>query len=510
MIGSWVPGLVAACLAGATLLLPAGRLSPASALAAESSRPDVGNRFPAVELTSLAGVRGRIAPDSPLPRATVLVFFAPQCAECFQEMAFFDTISKRTRELGLEVWAVEGTGLEAPAVEDILEGYRRVFGQPAYPVAADPEYRLSAQLGVRRLPTVFLVESHGVILSRKDGFADADAVDLVRNLEQLLKLGGGELSTALRNHGICVEDEQRIRESLSHQAAWQKPKAPEVRLLAPGDAAPSFTFTDLAGHTRQWPPESGIGGGGMIVFFWGALCLPCVQEMAFLEEVYEAVRDRGIEVLAVEASGQSAERTRVIMEQYRKFYPLPTYRILPDPGFKVSRLFGVGVTIPQTFLVNRDGVIVAHTDEFVQGPANVLTRKIELAFDLEPGFLEQRRVSGLAPFVQSPEAAEAPSVMVMEKKGEEFRSNLVEGDTYYREWEFDKALPRYLRCLELTPDAVAIRERVARIYEKQGRLKLAIEQWERVLAANSSHPDAQSRIAILKQAVETEKAGAER
>jgi len=57
---------------------------------------------------------------------------------------------------------------------------------------------------------------------------------------------------------------------------------------------------------------------------------------------------------------------------------------------------------------------------------------------------------------------------------------------------------------------VAVRERVARIYEKQGKLSVAIEHWERVLAANPSHPDASARISLLRQAAETEKAGAKR
>jgi peroxiredoxin len=459
--------------------------------------PEVGNRLPPLEFRDLKGEGYRLDWDSSQPRVRVIFFFEPRCADCIREMVFFDSLSGRAEDFGLEVYAVEASGLLPAETGEALRKYRRFYGEPSFPVIPDPDFTLSSRFGVQRVPSTFLVEKHGVVLSRTERFENWVAVDLLRKTERLLKVEKGFLSFALRDLEIDAGAERSLEESLRLQRGGAGERTRFPRLLAVGDTVPAFEFTDLSDASHQWSPAPGEANLS-IVFFWGALCLPCIQEMAFLDAVFRSTHELGLEIIAVEGSGLDTGRTSRVMERYQRFHPPPSYHIVPDPDFRLTGLFGIGSKIPQTFFISGSGEITYHTDEFIKGHEGDLTRKIELALAMDYGSLG-RKLTSITNLHLSPALIkEAPSIQLGLQREEEFRSNLVQGDTYYDYWEFDKALPHYLRCLELESDHVSIHGKVANIYQRRGLLEDALRHWKIVLELEPDHPEALSRVESLR------------
>lgn len=498
----WVQRGIAAL--ATILMMTAPPVRTASGIPLEKV-PAVGNHLPALELTDLQGETHRLEWDSLPQRATIIFFFESQCVDCLREMVFLDLLRRRAKDFGLEVFAVEGSGLTASETGEAMRKYRRFYGDPAFPIVPDPDYGLSSLFGIQRLPSTFLIEKHGVILGREESFRNWTAVDLTRKTERLLKVEKGFFSLVLRELEIDADTEADLEGFLPLRTARAGGGKQAPRRIAVGDPVPAFEYTDIEGLRSEWRPRSGGGGGLSIVFFWGALCRPCIQEMVFLEEVFTSYRDPELQIIAVEGSGLSPERTRSVMERYQRFHPLPSYRIVPDPDYRLAELFGVKGKMPQTFFIAEEGAVVYHTDEFILGHEESLTRKIEMSLKMEPGSLSEKMVQSAERRAASRSASEAPSIGTALQAQREFRSNLVEGDTYYRNWEFDRALPHYLRCLELEPGHATIQLKVAKIYERQGRLEEALEGWEKVLKLDPDNEEALSRIKILENRVISEK-----
>ena len=99
---------------------------------------------------------------------------------------------------------------------------------------------------------------------------------------------------------------------------------------------------------------------------WGNTCKACVNEMPFLEELSNEYRDRGLQVIGINADyieleedEDDLEESRRIVEAVGVTYPT----LIPDEEFnnKVYPMTGSG--LPATWLVNSHGQMV----EFVSG-----------------------------------------------------------------------------------------------------------------------------------------------
>jgi peroxiredoxin len=456
----------------------------------------VGNHLPPLDLTDLSGKSHYFEWNLPQPKAMIIVFFEPRCADCFKEMVFLDHLWRRAKDFGLVVYAVEGSGLTASETQEAMQKYRRFYGEPAFHIIPDPDYALSSLFGIQRLPSSLLIERHGVILGRNDSFDNRIGVDLTRKTERLLGVEKGFFSFALRELEIDAETEANLERSLSLRTALtDRGKEVHPRLTV-GNVVPGFEYTDINGLGNEWRPSS-EGDGLTIVFFWGALCRSCIQEMAFLDQVYASTEELRLDIIAVEGNGFSAEQTIRVMERYQRFYPLPSYRIVPDPDFRLAELFGIEGVMPQTFFITGTGDLVYHTDEFIIGQEEALTKEIEMALNMESGSLRNKMMLSVERNAPPLRFNEAPSIRAGLQIEEEFRSNLVRGDTYYGNWEFDRALPHYLRCLELEPYHTSIHMKVAKIYERKGRLEKALASWRRALELEPNNAEALSRIKFL-------------
>ena len=115
-----------------------------------------------------------------------------------------------------------------------------------------------------------------------------------------------------------------------------------------GQPAPAFQAETLAG-ARVAVPAS-YHGRVLAMRFWADWCPYCRQEMAELQPVYDRLRGRGLEILAVNVAQDRDTVSRFVT-------PLGIgYPVMLDPEGVVARAYGVKA-LPVTWLVDRRGVV---------------------------------------------------------------------------------------------------------------------------------------------------------
>ena len=116
-----------------------------------------------------------------------------------------------------------------------------------------------------------------------------------------------------------------------------------------GFLAPDFRLTLLGGGEVAL---SELRGQVVIVNLWASWCPPCRAEMPALQEAYEAYRDRGLEILAVNTTYQDSQAAAAgFVQEYGLTFPVPM-----DQTGEVSRSYLLRA-LPTSFFIDRDGVI---------------------------------------------------------------------------------------------------------------------------------------------------------
>jgi peroxiredoxin len=122
--------------------------------------------------------------------------------------------------------------------------------------------------------------------------------------------------------------------------------------VAAGKLATDFTLKDLRGHTVSL---SSLRGKVVFLNVWATWCAPCREEMPSIESLYERFKgDKDFVVLAVSQDSDGRKAVAPYMEK-NGF----KFTALLDPRNEVGDAYNVS-GIPETFIIGRDGRIVAH------------------------------------------------------------------------------------------------------------------------------------------------------
>ena len=481
-------GVVRLCLSAAFLLTQA--ISSAAA-------PGVGSYAPPLQLADVGGTARNVVWGEGSPAATVVYFFDPQSSDCLLEMSFLDTLYLRARDFGLAVYAVEARVRQPAEVSRSMERYCTIYRDPSFPVLPDPAFRAGRTYGAERVPATFIMESHGVILNRIEGYGFNDAVLIARRIEQLLKRERGVFSPVLRESGIS-EAEEREAEARQAAAVAARANATVVRALGVGDHAPEFEFTDIAGIAGRWRWSGEPALGLRTVVFFGGLTVESIEELRWLDALARRGHEAGLEVLAVEAAGMGAVDLQAALQKYSRYNPEPSFPVVPDSGGKLAQAFGPWEKLPQTYLLSGDGTVVYRAEGFSVAESEAIVDKVERAYLLAGRPLPPVRSDG-ATTAPAPVEEEAPSIRKRQNLDDRYRSAIVQGDAAFMAWEFDRALAQYLVALESQPKDLHALVRTAQIYERRGEPGPALEYWQRVLATWPDHAEAASRVKELRQ-----------
>jgi thiol-disulfide isomerase/thioredoxin len=88
---------------------------------------------------------------------------------------------------------------------------------------------------------------------------------------------------------------------------------------------------------------------------WATWCAPCREEMPSMEKLYQRLRDnKGFVMLAVSQDTEGRDEVEAYVKK-RGYH----FDVLLDPKNAVAEAYKVS-GVPETFIIDRDGRIVAH------------------------------------------------------------------------------------------------------------------------------------------------------
>jgi cytochrome c biogenesis protein CcmG, thiol:disulfide interchange protein DsbE len=126
---------------------------------------------------------------------------------------------------------------------------------------------------------------------------------------------------------------------------------PEVDRVEVGAKAPDFRAIDLAtGDSVSFREH--YEGSVTLVNIWATWCLPCRVEMPAMERVYHELAPRGFKIAAVSIDEGSPDEVRAFGHALNLSFDL-----LQDRSTGVQQIFQT-TGVPESFLINKDGVIV--------------------------------------------------------------------------------------------------------------------------------------------------------
>ena len=114
-----------------------------------------------------------------------------------------------------------------------------------------------------------------------------------------------------------------------------------------GNLAPDFQLQNLDGQTVSL---SNLRGKPVLINFWATWCGYCIDEMPYIQEIYEEWSDKGLVVLAIN-KGESSSKVEEFMQSNSL-----SFVVLLDTKQDVAQRYNI-TGIPTTFFIDKDGII---------------------------------------------------------------------------------------------------------------------------------------------------------
>ena len=122
----------------------------------------------------------------------------------------------------------------------------------------------------------------------------------------------------------------------------------ETEYPAEAFLSPQFELPSLAGGMIKL---SDYRGKVVFINFWATWCGTCEVEMPSMEKLYRKYKDSGFEMLTI-----SVDKDQSLIEPFMKKFNL-TFPVLLDPESKVAKKVYKTTGVPETFIVDRRGLI---------------------------------------------------------------------------------------------------------------------------------------------------------
>src|SRR5262249_23160592 len=117
-----------------------------------------------------------------------------------------------------------------------------------------------------------------------------------------------------------------------------------------GKKAPDFTLPDVEGRPVSF---SNYQGKVVVLDFWATWCAPCVHELPVFQELHEAYRDKGFEIVGINVEDDNPD-----VAGFLKKNQIHYTNLLGND--KIQELYGPLTGFPTTFIIDRSGTIREH------------------------------------------------------------------------------------------------------------------------------------------------------
>ena len=121
--------------------------------------------------------------------------------------------------------------------------------------------------------------------------------------------------------------------------------------LKEGTEIVDFELQDLSGSSRRL---SDFNGKVVFLNFWATWCGPCRFEMPSMERLYRSLKPKGLEIVAVNLQ-EDRKSVQRFVDEYGLSFP-----VLLDTAGRIGAAYGAR-SIPTTYVVDRDGFVIAGT-----------------------------------------------------------------------------------------------------------------------------------------------------
>lgn len=118
-----------------------------------------------------------------------------------------------------------------------------------------------------------------------------------------------------------------------------------------GAMAPAFTLGRLDGQGKV--SLASYRGKAVVLNFWASWCEPCKAEATVLERDWTSYRSRGVVFLGVDYHDLATDARRFV-----RAHAL-TFTMLQDGSGNVTGSYGIS-QVPETYVLNRQGRVIAH------------------------------------------------------------------------------------------------------------------------------------------------------
>ena len=187
----------------------------------------------------------------------------------------------------------------------------------------------------------------GRTLSGKSDVLGPCQVDL-KNVDQLLIGGGIEKAAAqLAYQQWKLKDAPEPREAGGENGQSPTGRPPGTESALVGKPAPVFELELLGGSKFRLAEHK---GKVVILDFWATWCGPCLQAMPQVEKVADELRDRGVELFAVNLQEEPKQITAML--ERHKLHP----KVVLDRDGAVAEKYAANA-IPQTVVIKGDGTV---------------------------------------------------------------------------------------------------------------------------------------------------------
>ncbi len=153
---------------------------------------------------------------------------------------------------------------------------------------------------------------------------------------------------------LLAEHEPLVKNQKSYFSFLENLKA-EVGQTQPGNPAVPFTIADQNGETVSLRD---FRGSYVLLDFWAGWCIPCIEQLPYMNEIYENYDRADLEIVSI-----SVDETEAAWRQALDRHPHPWIQLFDGDGFEQEtfQAYRAG-GIPFYVLISRDGTIIRNND----------------------------------------------------------------------------------------------------------------------------------------------------